>query len=179
MADPWTAAWEEAEASNPPTLVTYDTLELHHEAFVDASVPFAVRVVNGVADPMNFTLEAGAILNGGESVEFLAVPFTAERPEFAEGKPPTTQITVDGVVDELSQYLEAAVYTRSDMKVVFRQYRSDDLTEPCYGPVEFIMKNVRMNGTRITGTAKLDDLVNRKFPNLIYTFENYPGLLNV
>lgn len=174
MADPWTAAWMEAEATNPPELLVYDTLELIHDAF--EGVP--VRAVNGVYADMNFTLEVGAPFNGGESVLFSAIPFMAERPEFAEGRPPECQITVDGIGNEVTPYLEEAVHMRSDMTVIYRQYRSDDLTEPCFGPVQFTMKSVKMVGGKITGKAQLAELQNRKFPNLTYTYREFPGLQN-
>jgi hypothetical protein len=38
---------------------------------------------------MSFGIEVGADFNGGETVTFQAIPFFAERPEFAEGKTPT------------------------------------------------------------------------------------------
>jgi hypothetical protein len=175
MADPWTEAWMEAEASNPPELIVYDTLELIHDAF--EGVP--VRCVNGATSDMNFTLEIGAPFNSGASVLFQAIPFHAERPEFSEGKPPECQITVDGVGEEVSEYLEEAVHLRSDMTVIYRQYRSDDLTELCFGPVQFQMKSVKLIGSKITGRAMLADLTNRKFPNLVYTYDEFPGLQNV
>jgi hypothetical protein len=118
------------------------------------------------------------VFNGGEVAEFQAVMFQAERPEFSEAKPPECQVIIEGIGEEISPYLEDAVYTRSDLTLIYRQYRSDDLTEPCFGPVEFIVKNVRMSGTRIIGTARLEDLTNRKFPNLVYTYDKYPGLQN-
>lgn len=179
MPDPWTAAWEEAEASVPPTVYFYYTLELQHPAFVDeVEGPFAVRVVTGTPDDQLLTLEEGAELNGGEEVTFSAVMFWAELPEFAEGKTPESAITIDNVMDTITPYLEQAVLLRADMKAIYRVWRSDDRVEPCYGPVEFVIKNVKAQGTRLEGIAKIDDLANKKFPNKVYTFTEFPGLLN-
>lgn len=179
MTDVWTAAWEEAEATNPPGIDTYDTLELRHEVFLDDDdQPFGVRVVNGSTDDIMLTLEEGSLLNGGETVKFKAIAFQAERPEFADGTTPSCKISVDNVGDELQPYLEEAVQVRSDLIAIYRQYRSDDTSEPCYGPVEFTIKRVTVSSTRIEGNATLDNLANKKFPTLLFTFEDFPGLLN-
>ena len=179
MPDPWTAAWEEAEVSVPPEVYFYYTLELQHPAFVDlVEGAFAARVVTGTPDDQLLTLEAGAELNGGEEVNFQAVMFWAELPEFAEGKTPESAISIDNVVDVIGPYLEAAVTLRADMKAIYRVWRSDDRDEPCYGPIEFIIKNIQVKGTRLEGTAKIDDLSNKKFPNKVYTFNQFPGLMN-
>lgn len=178
MSDPWTAAWEEAEASAPPGIKVYDTLELIHPAFIDESGPFSVRAVTRVKDDMNFTLEAGAPLNPGQSVVFRAINFFSERPEFAEGVTPQCEVIVDNVGRELMPYLETMVGTRANLTAIYRQYRSDDLTEPCYGPVEFQIKKVTVSMTRVQGTAMLDNLSNTKFPKKLFTLNEYPGLMN-
>lgn len=177
MADPWTSAWEEAEATAPPNVLVYDTLELQHPAFLEELVEVPVRIVNGVSDDMSFGIEVGADFNGGETVTFQAIPFFAERPEFAEGKTPTCQVTVDGVGRELTERLEDGVQIKADLAVIYRQYRSDDLTEPCYGPVRFVMKKVTVKGTSVVGTAQLDDLANRKFPYKVASVDEFPGLV--
>lgn len=178
-AEPWTEAWEEAEASNPPGVDVFHTLELIHPAFVDdIDGPFSVRCVNGVGEPMNFTLEDGAPLNGGETVEFRAIPFKDELPDFAEGQTPTCKITVDSIGDEIIPYLEAATQVRADMIAIYRQYRSDDTSAPCYGPVQFVVKKVRQKAASIEGQAQLKNLSNLKFPNKVFTFTDFPGLAN-
>lgn len=179
MIDVWTEAWEEAEASNPPGIDTYDTLELRHAAFVDdIEGPFAVRAVNGSPTDIMLTLEIESLMNGGETVEFKAIAFYSERPEFADGTTPSCKISVDNVGEELKPYLESAVTLRSDLTAIYRQYRSDDTSEPCYGPVEFTIKKVTVNSTRLEGVATLDNLSNKKFPTKLFTYEDFPGLLN-
>lgn len=178
MVDVWTAAWEEAEASVPPTIDVYHTLELQHPAFVDVVTgPFSVRAVAGDYADQTFTIEAGAVLNGGAAVVFKAIPFYSEMPEVQEGQTPSCKITVDSVGDEIIPYLEAATLTRADMVAIYRQYRSDDMTAPCYGPVQFVIKQVTLKSSTIEGIAKIDDLVNRKFPKRVYTLQEYPGLI--
>lgn len=177
MVDVWTAAWEEAEASVPPTIEVYHTLELQHPAFIDGGVPFAVRAVAGDYAPQTFTIEDGAVLDAGAAVVFDPIPFYSEMPEVQEGQTPTCKITVDSVGDELIPYLEAATQVRADLVAIYRQYRSDDMTAPCYGPVQFVIKQVTLKSSTIEGVAKIDDLVNRKFPKRVFSLAEYPGLI--
>jgi hypothetical protein len=177
MSDPWNAAWEEAEATAPPGVLVYATLELQHPAFIQGGVNVPIRVVTGVADDMSFGIEAGATFDGGTMQTFQAVPFFAERPEFAEGKAPECQVTVDNIGREIVGYLDAAIQVRADLIVLYREYRSDDLTEPCYGPIQFIMRKITVTGATVVGTANIDDLANRKFPYLNYDITHFPGLL--
>lgn len=177
MSDPWTAAWEEAEATAPPDIIVYPTIELQHPAFLQGGVEVPIRCVSGVSDDMSFGIEVGATFNGGQTVTFTAIPFFADRPEFAEGKTPQCTVTVDNVAREMAQYLEDAVQIKADLVAIFREYRSDDLTEPCYGPVQFVIRKVTVSGTKVTGIARLADLANRKFPFKVYSINEFPGLL--
>jgi hypothetical protein len=177
-AEPWTAAWEEAEASNPPGVDIYHTLELLHPAFVDDGTPFSIRCVNGTPNDQTFTLEDGAPLDGGEAVVFKAIPFEDDPPEFSEGQTPTCKISVDNVGEEVVPYLEEAVQTRADLQAIYRQYRSDDTTGPCYGPIQFVVKKVTLKSTRLEGQAQLKNLSNYKFPNKVFTYDEFPGLAN-
>ena len=179
MADPWTPAWEEAEATAPPGVTIFCTLELQHPAFLDGDPPLEVpiRIVSGVDQDTDFGIEIGARFNEGETVTFKAVPFYSERPEFAEGKTPEAQVVIDGIGREVLGHLDAAVQIKADLAVIYREYRSDDTTEPAYGPIRFVMRKVRLNGTSVIGTAKLDDLANRRFPFRNYTVAQFPGLV--
>jgi hypothetical protein len=178
MSDPWTPAWEEAEATAPPGVIVYHTIELQHPAFLQDDVQIPIRCVTGVADDMSFGIELGAVFDAGAMATFTAIPFFAERPEFAEGKAPSCDVTVDNIGRELVPYLEAAIQVKADLAVIYREYRSDDLTAPCYGPIRFVMRKVRVVGTTVVGTAQLDDLANRKFPYKTYTVNEFPGLLS-
>lgn len=178
MSDPWNAAWEEAEASPAPGYVVYHTLELQHPAFTEDGEEFPVRVVNGANEEVELGIEAGADFNAGENVMFEPVAFDADSPEIGQAKVPECKLTIDNVGELIMPYLEEAVGYKANMKVIYRQYRSDDPTVPCYGPTEFLMKIISASGTRLSGTARLEDLNNRKFPNLFYTIQKFPGLSN-
>lgn len=176
-AEPWTDAWAEAEATNPPGVDIYHTLELIHPAFVDdLTGPFSVRAINGVTEDVNLTLEDGAPLDGGLEVTFKPIPFQDDLPEFAEGQTPTCKISVDNIGEEVSEYLEDATAVRADLVAIYRQYRSDDTSAPCYGPIQFVVKKVTLKSTRLEGQAQLKNLSNLKFPNKVFTYDEFPGL---
>ena len=71
---------------------------------------------------------------------FAAIPFQAEYPEFAEGRVPEARIAIDNVARELLPHIERAMIYRADLIAIYREYRSDDVTVPCYGPVEFVIR---------------------------------------
>lgn len=96
---------------------------------------------------------------------------------FDDGRMPESQVTIDNVARDMIRILEDAVKIRADLIISYREYRSDDLTAPCYGPVEFKMRKVTLSATTLIGTARLDDLANRKFPARVYTTNEFPGLL--
>lgn len=172
MAEPWTEAWQEANTTMPPDVELIPTVELIHPAFGSDSI----RAVAGYATDQSLTLEIGAPLNSGATVVFKAIPFKAEMPTFEEGKIPEIKITIDNVARELIPYLGSAVRMRADMLMLYREWRSDDLTSPCYGPTQFVLKRVTVNRTSVSGVARIDDLNNQKFPRLVYTLDKFPGL---
>ncbi len=173
MSDPWVDAWAEAEASAPPSVKTYDTLELLHSSFAGP-----LRIVAGLPEDAAFTLEDDAPHNAGETVTFKAVEFVSEWPEFAEGQVPESRVTIDNVARFLIPSLMAALSVKADLRLILRRYRSDDPSEPSYGPVEYLMRSVEIAGQSVSGLARLDNLANRRFPNRRVTVEDFPGLQN-
>ncbi|WP_316172407.1 DUF1833 family protein [Bradyrhizobium sp. SZCCHNRI2049] len=164
----------EAYASCPPSARVYVTLEIWQSSF-DAPA----RVVANVADDMTFGIEPGAARNPGETVTFIACPFTAEYPEQREGQPPSSRITIDNVARELVPKIRAAQAVREYITVIYREYLGSDLTEPAYGPVEFELRTVEMTGTKLTGTVMVKNLMNRRFPkrDKNYDYQQFPSLL--
>ncbi|WP_454683997.1 DUF1833 family protein [Ancylobacter moscoviensis] len=170
------AAWEEAEASCSTDFDTFNTLELQHLAIRDENGDERpVRLVEDVMARL-LGIEAGARFNPGEVAEFRPAAFTSPFAELAQGQVPQAQITIDNVAREITPYLNAAVAYNADLKAIYRQYRSDEPDEPIYGPVEFLISSARLVGASVTGTARLSDLSDRKFPREVYTRKRFPGL---
>lgn len=177
MSDPWTAAWAEAEASCPVDTRVFLTIELQHPGFLDGEGnPVPIRNVLDV-EARSLGIESGAVFNGGTMQEFLPAAFESGRPDYAEGKVPECQIIIDNVARDLTPYLNEAVKVRANLVLIYREYREDDVSEPCYGPVEFVIRSVNITGSKVTGTARLADLANTKFPRRIYTRAEFPALI--
>ncbi|HQS08714.1 MAG: hypothetical protein B7Y12_02205 [Rhizobiales bacterium 24-66-13] len=176
MSDPFTAAYAEAEASCPIDALSFVTLELQHPSFVEDGIQIALRFVLDVR-PRSFGIEVGALFGGGTMQAFTPVAFRAERPEFGQGKVPQCRVTIDNVARQLTPYLNAAVTVAADLILVYREYREDDVSEPCYGPVEFVVKQVVASGASVTGTASLADLTNKKFPSRVFSRAEWPALM--
>ncbi len=164
----------EAYASCPPSSRVYFTLEIYQASFAEPA-----RVVANVGMDMEFGIEAGAPFNAGETVTFIACPFSAEYPEQREGQPPSTKIKIDNVNRELVPKIRAALGVRQYIQVLYREYLDSDLSEPAYGPVEFQLANVVMVGATLTGTAMVKNLLNKRFPRLDknYDYNQFPSLL--
>lgn len=164
----------EAYASCPPSVRIYFALEIWQSSF-DAPA----RVVANVGDDMSFGLEDSAPHNPGETVLFTACPFTSTYPEQREGQPPSANITIDNVNRELVPKIRAALGVRQYIQILYREYLSNDLTEPAFGPVEYQLSNVVMIGATLTGTAMVKNLQNKRFPALSknYSYTQFPSLL--
>lgn len=169
-------AWAEAEASCTVDQLLFETIELQHPSFVEGETTVPLRFVLDV-EPRTLGIEDGATFNGGEMVEFTPIAFQASLPDFAEGQVPSCKIVIDNVGRDLMPHLEAAVQVRADLIVILRRYLEDDVTEPVYGPVEFKVRQVRVTGTRVEGTATLEDLTNMKFPSRVYQRSQFPALM--
>ena len=176
MTVPWTEAWEEAIASCPVDVQLHITLEFQHPQFVEAGLPVAPRVTLGAVDQV-FGIEPGAVMDAGEMVTFQACAFSAEPPEVGEGKVPSCKISVDNVARWLTPLLNAAVLVRADLWLVYREYRDDDRSEPAYGPVRFVLRDVTVNSGVMEGTASLKDLANLAVPSLVYTRKAFSSLV--
>lgn len=177
MAVPWNAAIEEAYASCPPSVLIYDTLELQHPAIQnDAEEEVPARIVNDVRQ-QSFGIEAGATFDAGDTVAFSPGAFGAAFPTYQEGQVPSCEITIDNVDRGFTAALEAAMEYDAHLVAIFRQYTSEDTSEPAYGPIPFIIKRVKVTATTITGTAQVSVLYDKKFPSLVYTRAAFPGLI--
>lgn len=164
-----TEAILEANASCPPDEKTYETLEIYHPSF---DVP--VFIVANVADDMTFGLED----DGGDTT-FVACPLKYGYPEQQEGQPPQCKVSIDNVNRELVPKIRAALGVRAYVKITYREYVDSDLTQPAYGPVEFVMSKVSMSASTLTGTIMVGNYQNKRFPrsDKNYTTNQFPSLL--
>lgn len=171
-------AWREAMASCPPSSLTHVTFEFRHPVIVDEETnqQIAIRMVTGALDPIIATIEDTAPLNPGEAVQFEPVMFRSEWPKFGEGKIPEVSVIFDNAARYILKTLQKAIRIRADFAIVYREYLANDLTQPSYPATEFSLKHALVNGSRVEGVARLDNLTNMKAPNFFYSIARYPGL---
>ena len=152
-------AIKEAYASAPDDEIVYHTLEFRHPAFTQP-----IRVVR---DYVNLTaaLEAGAPLNGGEMVEFVAFAFELQLPEKTERGMPEISITIDNVSREILANVELALGSTSLIEVTYRAYLSSDLSAPQNTPpMSMVVRHIDAEGVQMAARAGFEDLAGAAVP---------------
>jgi hypothetical protein len=186
VAELWTEAAMEAATLAPSGDAILHTIELRHPSFMDeANNPTAVRCVMDhgsllqIGDPDIYghmlTLEADAPVNAGQSVAFVACMFDMSLPS-QHDNPPSIELALDNVTQIISERLDAAVGTQAAIEVTYREYLHSDHSKPQYVLGGGVLQSVVSTLNRVRGTIIFTDFVNRNFPALVYTPDEYVGL---
>lgn len=173
MPDPaLSAAIREAYASAPVDDIIYHTLELWHPAFSDP-----IRVVRD-RDPLDARIEAGAARNPGEMVTFVGYAFEVVPPEQTPTGLPQCVIEIDNVSREIVAQIDLAVTQPDPITVIYRAYMSSTLGDGPENdpPLELTMETATATVFRVRGTAGFPNLLNARFPDLVYDLDTWPGL---
>ncbi len=170
-------ALREAYAAAPADVVILHTLELRHPSFLDdEGQPTAIRVVRDNVD-LTCRLEAGAPLNGGEMVTFIAMGFDLQLPLVDTAPVPEISITLDNVSREIVRHLDGAAESQDVIEVTYRPYLSTDLEGPqMEPPITLVLTEVTADVFRVTGRARMLDVGNKAFPAETYRATTFPGL---
>lgn len=158
-------AIKEAYASAPTGIVHYDTLEFRQ---------------TGVQNPIYLVQSRRELVAFDEN----AVQRTFEPAGFQFSLPPSNEegfqslnIAIDNVGQRISIFVQTAMSEREPVKVIYRPYLSTDLTTPqMIPPLVLYLKDLRITTFQVTGRATFMDIVNKKFPSLLYTREKFPSL---
>lgn len=165
-------AIQEAYASAPADIVTLHTIEIRHPSFNQP-----IRLVRDKTNLLAY-LEDSAPENPGEQVEFIAFAFDLTLPEVQQAGSPEVEITIDNVTGEIVGYLDQASQSTSLIEVTYRPYLTSDLSTPQMDPpLTLVVRSISADVFRVKARAGYGDLSNRKFPNVIYDTENFPGLV--
>ena len=171
-------ALAEAYASAPVDDVIVDTLEIRHPSFVDGDGnPTAIRICRDRVD-FSAYLEAGAPLNAGQQVTFIACPFDFKLPGIEEGRVPQLEIKIDNVDRSITASIEMAYQQQAPIEVTYRPYLVSDPSGPQMDPpINMTLTRVTVNVFTVSGTATLNDVHNWPFPGRTYTPADFPGLV--
>lgn len=186
MSDPWSAAIEEAYASNPSDQIILATLELNHPLFLnEQGLNEPVRVVNDFGVDIGredgaYGREDGAYghmlkIEDGTTVPFIACAFDFTMPEASVGKLPEIEVSVDGVPSLLIEDLNAAVTVRSNIDLLYREYIFG-IPDIQFRLPGLVMKRVKTTLNRTTGSASFADLMGISFPKKLYRPKEYRSL---
>lgn len=163
--------------SNPAGAVVLDTLEFRHPAFLaqDGVTNVAVRFVND-PDDLIATLEAGAPMDAGAQVTFLAGAFEAVLTESADNGIPSAQLIVDNVTLQLMPWMKAATASFDPIEITYRQFLVTDLTKPALIWGGLTVQDAEAGIQRVTATIGYEDDLNKPFPKISYTTGEFAGL---
>lgn len=172
-----TQAIKEAYASAPTDEIIFDTLEFRHSSFIDeTNTPFGLRFIRDFSD-RTLTLEAGAPLNGGEAVDFIACAFDVILPPEEDAPTPELTITLDNIGRPLTEHIDNAVVSENQIEVTYRPYLSSDSSKPQQIiPITFIVKRVSMGLQKVSVTCTPKRIGERPFPNKEYSLSDFISL---
>jgi len=162
-----TDALAKVYSSGGPSIIL-ETLELNHHAF-----PNILRIVRDHIDH-EFGLE-----DGGPTVTFFSKSFSVVQPKKTDKGIQTLKIQIDDVDRNIVDLMEATQDgTNTPIDVTYRVYLSTAKTEPQDTPIKLSLFNVTITNGKATGTARRDDIINRKFPSILYNREVFISLFN-
>lgn len=149
---------KETYASVGPARVL-ETLELNHPTFASS-----FKIVRD-----HVQLIAG-LENGGPTVTFEPFSFNVVQPKKSTQGTQSLQITIDNVSREIIQLIEDTQDGSGvPINVVYRIYLSTETDEPQNDPpLQFTFTNISVNKTQVSGVANRSEVINRKFPSIVY-----------
>jgi hypothetical protein len=173
----YSEALAEAYASAPEDEIILDTLEIRHELFQQAGVPFAIRVVNDHT-ALEAVLEDDAPLNAGTTVRFEPVYFNMTRPSESEsGQTPEVDLSVSNVSRYILPYIDLLKGNRNPIQVTWRPYLASDLSGPhMVPPLTLSVRGITADLLTVNMRVGLGELTNRRYPALEYTAKKFPGM---
>lgn len=162
---PVSLALQRIYASAPIGAAVWETLELRHPLFSQS------WFVTNTALPFTATLETGAVVN------FQTLPFAAKLPGSNANGRQDLALVLDNVDRELIDELErAGADPTTRISIIYRAFASDDLSAPGSDPIALSISEVSAGLTTVEATAGRTDVLNKKFPAVLYTIAQFPGL---
>lgn len=172
MPDPLLSqALAEAYASAPDGAVILDTLEIWHPAFAAA-----LRIV---ADhrALEARLEPDAPRQPGQIVAFVPLAFRLRPPEALAEAPGVLEAEIDTTGREIVAEIEAATVSLAPVEVIWRRFLESSAADgPEYVVGGLTLRAVSATPGRLTATAGWNDLVNERWPRLVYSRDRFPTL---
>lgn len=155
-------------ASAPVGVYMFQTLELYHPRFGISGNTHYIT---------NSPVDVDAMLETGKLVKFSSLPFVIKLPSRDGNGRQDLSVQIDNIAADIILELEnAALDYNTPIKVVFREYTSDNLNAPGNDPIELMATEVDANEATVNITASRADVLNKLFPSLLFTTIEFPGL---
>ena len=123
-------------------------------------------------------LEAGAPVDAGQMVSFIALGFELELPVKESIAVPEITLSMDNVGREITDALDLAATSMEKIEMTYRPYLSADVEGPqMEPPITLTLADVEATPLSVTARARLLDIGNLAFPGLDYKAANFPGLV--
>ena len=165
MNDSLKDAIKEAFAVAPSNQVILDTLEIRQDG------------VQGPIYLVKSRQELVAQDENGDTKIFEPAGFQFTLPPSTEEGFQSLNVAIDNVGQRVTAFIKAAMSEKVAVKMIYRPYLSTDLTQPQMDPpLVLYLKDVQVTETQVTGRATFMDIVNKKYPGILYTRERFPAL---
>lgn len=160
-----TEALKEAYALAPANVAVLDTLEISHHSIAEP-----IYLVRNNVD-LVLTLEDDT------THTFTAAAFKVTLPKKSDEGVQDLDLKICNVDRRVSDFMEQASNFQTKVVCKYRPYLSTDLTQPQYDPPLLLaLSDITATIYEVSARASFADLVNRKFPNEIYSRLTFPSL---
>lgn len=150
----------------PPDEALIEVVELTHPAWAQGFI-----VCNWHAPIL-------VIFETGRQVTPIPLAFRVDLPDAGLQGRQDMQITLDNVGGELWNALEQAIaLPQFPIVVTYRMYTTKDRSIPQAVPVVLTVTSIAATPLAVQLTAERSDLINRKWPTVVYRAERWPGLV--
>lgn len=168
----YTDALREAFASATKNLAVLDTVEISNPA------------AYGIPSPDSDTFY---LVNNKEGLDltdedantnyFEPVAFRLQRPKQGESGSQELSLTVDNVDRRIGLFIKAVRNSQVPTNIKQRYFLSNDLTQPqTIQPLELTIIEASVSAFEVTCRARFVDVLNKSFPNELYTRSRFPSL---
>ncbi len=159
--------YEEFFLNTPTTVVELELFQISHSNF-SGTLSFVRNAFGGVT----------VTLEDGKEQEFIYFPARIVPLSASEYLEQAISISLGDLGEELPKELDlidAGDGWGEKPAVTYRTYRSDDLTQPLFGPIYLETSNVAFDKLNVTIDARAKEL-NLLATGATYTYEDFPGL---
>lgn len=161
----YTEAIKEAFASAPTNDTVLETIELSHPLLAGP-----IYLVKNLED-LTLTLEDAT------SHLFEGVGFQLSLPPAGDNGLQDLSLSIDNTDRRITDFIKTVKASLDPVEVKYRPYLSSDLTQPQLNvPLVLYLRGLSVTLFEASGKASFADIINRKFPSILYTRAMFPSL---